>query len=350
MAFPITERYPPVQALRVHTQDQQQVVFDEGNEEEALEQQRETELTAFFLLNQEIKNTTALEEMPRYVDVPKKFRYDKAKKKWIRRQARSEDTVIGRIHTVNPLAGETFYLRMLLHDDHCRGKISFDDLKMLENGRMCETFQETCRELGLLKDDLEWRRVLEESAGTKLCPQLRELFIVILMFCQPASPRSLFDEFWTTWTDDIARRERGQNKSLDENQLRTLLLLDLEMRLQSFEKSLADFGLPLLTPEDLAQVENIANIDPVVIREEKDYCIPELISNVNKFESMFTSEQSLIFETVIEAVKKQHSLCIFIDARGGCGKTFLLNAILSAVRSLDEGGCVALATATTGID
>ena len=46
--------------------------------------------------------------MPRYVDLPKKFRYDKAKKKWIRRQARSEDTVIGRVHTVNPLAGETF--------------------------------------------------------------------------------------------------------------------------------------------------------------------------------------------------------------------------------------------------
>ena len=162
MAFPITERYPPVHAPRVHTQNQQQVIFDEGNEEEALEQQRETELTAFFLLNQEIKKTGGLEEMPRYVDLPKKFRYDKAKKKWIRRQARSEDTVIGRVHTVNPLAGETFYLRMLLHDDHCRGKISFDDLKMLENGRMCETFQETCRELGLLKDDLEWRRVLEK--------------------------------------------------------------------------------------------------------------------------------------------------------------------------------------------
>jgi hypothetical protein len=48
MAFPITGRYPPV---RVHTEDQQQVVFDEGTEEEALEQQRETELTAFFKLN-----------------------------------------------------------------------------------------------------------------------------------------------------------------------------------------------------------------------------------------------------------------------------------------------------------
>ena len=30
MAFPISDRYPPVMALRIHTEDEQQVVFDEG--------------------------------------------------------------------------------------------------------------------------------------------------------------------------------------------------------------------------------------------------------------------------------------------------------------------------------
>ena len=35
--------------------------------------------------------------------------------------------------------------------------------------------------------------------------------------------------------------------------------------------------------------------------------------------------------------------------KGGCGKTFLLNAILASVRSLEPDGCVALAMATTGI-
>ena len=39
---------------------------------------------------------------------------------------------------------------------------------------------------------------------------------------------------------------------------------------------------------------------------------------------------------------------MFINARGGCGKTYLLNTILSAVRSID-GGSTALAMATTGI-
>ena len=69
-------------------------------------------------------------------------------------------------------------------------------MRTLENGRVCETYQEVCRELGLLRDDYEWHQVLEEAAGTKLCGQLRELYVVILMFCQPSNPRSLFDEFW----------------------------------------------------------------------------------------------------------------------------------------------------------
>ena len=64
---------------------------------------------------------------------------------------------------------------------------------------------------------------------------------------------------------------------------------------------------------------------------------------------MFTPEQAEIFGTVMEAVRNNKSLYAFIDARGGCGKTYLLNALLSAVRSLEPGGCVALAMATTGI-
>ena len=144
MSFPIAKRYPPVQTLRVHTEDQQQVVFDEGTEEEALEQQRETELTAFFRHNAERQAEQQEDDrqQPTYIDMPKLYRYDKSKKQWIRRHARSEDTVIGRVHSVHPLAGENFYLRILLHNDHCRGKIGFEDLRTLENGKVCETYQE----------------------------------------------------------------------------------------------------------------------------------------------------------------------------------------------------------------
>ena len=168
------------------------------------------------------------------------------------------------------------------------------------------------------------------------------------MFCQPSNPRELFDKFWVTWADDFEKKaKKGTN--LNENQLKTMVLLDIEMRLQSFEKRLLDFGLPVPTSEDLLNVETVTNIEPVVIREEKDFDIDMLITSVNNVLPKFTKEQSAIFETVLGAVRKRESLQVFIDARGGCGKTFLLNAILSAVRSSEKSGCVALAMATTGI-
>ena len=349
MAFPIADRHPPVQALRVHLENQQQIVFDEGTEEEALESQRETELTAFFELNMKLKQDESQIFGLSYIDLPKQFRYDKSVKRWVKRKPQSEDTVIGRIHTVNPVAGDVFYLRLLLHNDHSKGKTSFLDMRTLPSGKICESFKEVCRELGLLRDDLEWRQVLEESSGIKLCKQLRELFVIILMFCQPSNPRALFEEFWTSWIDDIEQQGQQQNISLDEKQLRTMLLLDLEMRLQSFEKGLEDFGLPKPTAEDLRLIKTIANVEPVLIREEKDYNVEQLEVSVNESVAMFTEEQLLIFQNVLRAVKEDRQLLAFIDARGGCGKTYLLNAILAAVRSLEPDGCVALAMATTGI-
>ena len=64
---------------------------------------------------------------------------------------------------------------------------------------------------------------------------------------------------------------------------------------------------------------------------------------------MMTEEQKEIFEMVMDCVTRSLPLQMFIDARGGCGKTFTLEAILAAVRSSEHGGAVALAMATTGL-
>ena len=183
LAYPITDKFPAVLALRVHLQDQHQVVFDMDTEEEALEQQRETELTAFFRFNQSRSNESK-ETLPMYVDMPKMHIYDKKNKEWRIKQKNRKGSVIGRVHTVHPIAGDTYYLRILLHSSHCKGKISYDDMLTLESGRKCETFKEVCSELGLLNDDREWKRVLEESSVTKMCPQIRELFVTILIFIE----------------------------------------------------------------------------------------------------------------------------------------------------------------------
>ena len=60
----------------------------------------------------------------------------------------------------------------------------------------------------------------------------------------------------------------------------------------------------------------------------------ELVSIVDERVPTFTPEQSTIYDFVMEAVRTNKPIQLFIDARGGCGKTYLLNTILSAVRSI----------------
>ena len=342
MAYPISKNFPAVVALRIHLEDEQVVCFDEGTEEVAAAEERTTELVGFFNLNKKIPE----DQFVKYVDCPKKFRWDTKEKEWLERKINVG--TIGRVHSINPAAGDVFFLRILLHNDHCKGKRSHKEL-MTVHGEKKESYQEVCRELGLLQDDSEWDQVLTEGAAIKLCPALRELFTTILLFCTPADPRDLFERHFMEWTDDLQMAALKKGLHLSEQQLRTLVLLDLETRLQSREKELITVELPKPTEEELGEVEVFNSTVPVLIREELDFDVNQMKRLVEERVTMFTPGQLEAFNTIFEAVKQGDPLCLFLDARGGCGKTFTLNTLLAAVRSLEPGGCVALAMATTGI-
>ena len=101
--------------------------------------------------------------------------------------------------------------------------------------------------------------------------------------------------------------------------------------------------------EDLRMVENMTNIQPATFREGLDFDVPELRNQANRLERDLTDEQRDIYNSVITAVQDNTPLSLFIDAWGGCWKTYLLNTILKKVRSLNDQGSMALAMATTGI-
>ena len=344
MGFPITSNKPAVMAMRVHLKEQQQVVFDVNTEADALENQRETELTAFFKYNQTL---TDADYKPMYIEMPEQHVYDKKEKEWRLRKRGAPS--VGRVHQINPVAGDVYYLRVLLHDDHSSGKTSFEDMLTLPDGRVCETYKQVCLELGLLDDDAEWHGLFESLALTSLCHQLRETFVIVIMFENPADPLALFEEFWPTWCDDIEHKHRqNTGEDLTEAQKKTLVLLDLELELQSHEKQLSDYGLPVPTPAELEDVQNVRSVHSGVAREELDYEVQVETDLVAVRQPTFLAEQQDIFHTAIASVQSKDQLLLFIDATGGCGKTYLLNTILSAVRIID-GGSTALAMATTGI-
>ena len=103
LQFDITELYPAVTALRIHLPEQQYVIFEEGTESEvAAHPPKQTELTAFFDYNRTHPGTVT-----KYVDFPREFVFNGTL--WKPRQ-RNKGGMIGRIHTIHPVSGDTFSL------------------------------------------------------------------------------------------------------------------------------------------------------------------------------------------------------------------------------------------------
>ena len=231
---------------------------------------------------------------------------------------------------MNPLAGDVFYLRILLHNDHCRGKKRFADLRTVD-GIERESYQEVCRLLGLLQDDREWNEVLTDGAGTKMCLALRELFITILIFCMPENPKELFEVHHLEWADDFIKDAMQKGISLNEKQLRTLVLLDIRKRLQSFDRDLKTFRLPEPSVNEISEINfNEVNKLPVVVKEELDFNVNDLLKLANERKAVFTKSQKLVFDEVMEAVNNQDSLYQFIDARVRDRKNLCLECYASS--------------------
>ena len=170
-----------------------------------------------------------------------------------------------------------------------------------------------------------------------------------MLFCAPANPKELFFKHFLEWSDDFVASMAKRNIVLSENQIQTLVLMDIQRRLQSWDRDINIINIPHPTEQELADVDfPKQNNTPVLIQEELDFDINTLKQELQVKETKFTKSQREVFNKVVSAVSEKASLCLFVDARGGTGKTYVLNGILSAVRIID-GGSVALAVGSTGI-
>ena len=147
-----------------------------------------------------------------------------------------------------------------------------------------------------------------------------------------ANPKELFENHYLEWTDDFEYEAEQKGITLDDQQVKTLVLIDLKRRFQSRERQLSTFGLKEPTHDELAAVSfsDMGDIT-ALMKEELNFNQVELRKLVNERTSNVTNSQRVVFETAMEAVENRGSLYLFIDARGGTGKTYVLNAILAAV-------------------
>ena len=118
--FPMHLEWPSVYRLVVHLENQQNITYNDGDDPQAVLEAaaaKDTQLTGWFKANSDPACIAAGGHDCLYQDFPKKFVWGKVK---VNRQSvwkwkpRQRGKAIGRMYSISPSAGESFYLRLLL--------------------------------------------------------------------------------------------------------------------------------------------------------------------------------------------------------------------------------------------
>ncbi|XP_024875804.1 uncharacterized protein LOC112457136 [Temnothorax curvispinosus] len=266
-----------------------------------------TMLIDYFALN--LRDIEARKYL--YVDIPRYYTFKKEKingktiSHWVKRSNYRSYNCIGRMYTVSPTQIELFHLRLLLLN--VKGATSFNDLKTVK-GEIYQSFLETCLALGLIEDDDEWKRAMDEAVGWMMPRQLRKLFVRILIHCQPLHPDELWESFKIAMSEDYARHFgmlQAQKKVYA--QIGAMLLAE--------GKSFTDF------PQMEQLIENNEEEGNVTIEQAMEVGIRQY-NQLNK-------KQKEIVDLILNRLddKSRNSHCFYIDGPGGSGKTFVYTTI-----------------------
>ncbi|WOH01927.1 hypothetical protein DCAR_0521313 [Daucus carota subsp. sativus] len=223
---------------------------------------------------------------------------------------------IGRLSYTHHSSGEVWYLRMLL--TKVQGPTSFESLRTV-NGVLCHSFRDACKEYGLLDDDKEWHDVLDQCAAGGLPPQIRQLFVHIIVNCKVTDIASLWNNHWKQMVDDIL----------------------LKRRLLTIGKSLKNYSqLPQPPASYLHQGTNN------LIIEETSYNLAEMKAEHEKLIANCNEEQINVYRAVLDSVQGNQGGLFFLYGSGGCGKTYVWRTLIAKLRS---EGQIVLPVASSGI-
>jgi len=292
LGLDIHNRFPTVVHLAVHLENGQRVYFTEENAALKVNEPPRTTLTEFFRLCE----TDDFARTLYYHEVPTYYTWDD--KKFSRRKQGEpcypgvrKSSALGRVYTVHPNNSECYFLRMLLHK--IKGPTSFESLKQ---GHL--TYQAACRALGLLEDDNHWTETLKEAAVSQSPSIMRDLFVIMLAFCQVADPQFLWDNHKDDLTEDILHRLQVQFPHLSiqynkEIYNEGLISINNKLRM-TVGKSLEDYGFPRIEDNHISR-------DSDYLRESA-YNIQELSRFIDENESRLLPEQEVVYKRILDTV------------------------------------------------
>ncbi|XP_063945878.1 uncharacterized protein LOC108212277 [Daucus carota subsp. sativus] len=302
--FPIHHRTISVERLPFHLPGQKSCTFHSNQPLDKVadrEKNRLSKLEAFF----QLCTTNVDAQKYTYPEIPEHFVWDDGQRKW---NPRKES-----LRTVN--------------------------------GICYDSFRDACKEYGFLDDDKEWHEVLNQCANGGLPPQIRQLFVHIIVNCKVTDLFQLWSSNWKQMVDDtILERRRLNNDDplmLDDKQLQFYALAKIDDLLRSIGKSLKNF------PQLPQPPENYLNHGSNnLILEETNYNINEMEKENHRLLSTINDEQLNVYNAILESVGKNEGGLYFVHGSGGCGKTFLWRTLISKLRSQ---GDIVLPVASSGI-
>jgi len=315
-----------IMRLPVHLPNEQNIIIENECMDDATISalNQVTMLIDYFSLNS--RDEEARQYL--YIEIPRNYTFKKEKingrnvSRWVK--CKNYFNCIGRMYSVSPSQTELYHLRLLLLT--VKGATSFNDLKTV-NGEFCPSFSAACLALGLIEDDDEWKRAMNEAVGWMMPKQLRKLFVRILLHCQPQHPEELWENFKVAMSEDYVRHFgilQGQNKAYAQ----------INSMLRAENKSLADF------PQMEQLIEN---------NEEENYItLEEAMEIGTKQYKQLNEKQKEIVDTLLDKLNNanNHNNCFYIDGPGGSGKTFIYTTIYHLARIRNKCVCT---MAFTGI-
>ncbi|XP_071643019.1 uncharacterized protein [Temnothorax longispinosus] len=321
----LQEKSHAIFRLPVHLPNEHNVIIDENVNNDAIRSavERVTMLLDYFQLN--ARDEEARQYL--YSDIPSHYVFKKVTingrtvNRWEKRQRYFN--CIGRMYSVSPSQIELFHLRILLL--HVRGATSFQELKTVDN-EIHQTFTAACLALGLIEDDEEWYRAMNEAKIWMMPRRLRNLFVRILIHCQPIDPKKLWDEFKKDMSEDYIRRF-GLIMGIKKAYNYIINLLQME-------------GSNIINFSDMEQITEEQEIN-----EEAQ--IEDMSIGMQQYKQL-NVEQKQIVDTILEVTTSNNSnnRCFYIDGPGGSGKTFIYTTLYYLLKSK---GNIVSTMAFTGI-
>jgi hypothetical protein len=333
--FATHQEWPPVEHLPIHLQGQHTVYFADNltvSQLAAKAERTRSKLMAFFLYNEQCADGREY----LYSEFPAHFTWKAKTCTWVRRQ-RLEGVTIGRMYHCSPVAGERYYLRLLLTT--VRGPQSFMDLYQVR-GVHYPTYQAACVARGLAEDDQEWYRCFDEALLFTTGRGLRTLFLTGLRQRLFADPSEIWARYCSAFCDDLAHCLRTMPSSFP------LVLLDphydyglwlIAQGLTDLQRSLTDASLP-------KNCFDWAEVHSLTIRQDSQAHSRRVATDL---QLQLNADQAACFQTIVQAIADHPQAAHFyLQGPGGTGKTFLYKTLYH--HFCGEGKNV-LCVASTGI-